>query len=780
MKRALIISSGLLLVCQFAFGDISLTDRSSVVRLLAHNAGVLPVVRKIDGRMPTKKELNAANRAKHDGKRSRGVSMLSLHPGTLATGSVVLIDAGGLEYFINTNITFSTSSSASAGDSEASYTGPVAASTMGGGTTMSTLNDAYDGYQTICVSLTGATGPCATGNANYTIYNKNGPASVDSGVPAVPECQNRQYVFGTQNIGGLSVVRKVFVPTNDQFMRWMSFFTNTTASPITLNMITGNNLGSDSNTIIVNSSNGDAVAQTSDLWVTTFQNYSGTTSSDPRLGHILQGAGVPTPVSFISFANGDDNPFWDYAITVNPGQTKAILNFGIGMPSKAAAATQSARLATLPATATQCLSTTELSQIVNFNATADVSIVKTASPPSPLAPSQAFAYSLAVTNAGPGTASSVSVADTLPAGVGFVSASAPVGWSCAEAAGTVTCTNPSLAAGPANVITINATAPATPGTVTNTATVSSAADGNPANDSSSVDVTVALADLAISKTSTPAASMTPGQAMSYTLAVTNNGPGSASSVTVTDPLPAGVTFVSASGTGWTCGQAAGTVTCTIPTLAVGAANPITIAATAPSVPGTITNTATVSSGTTDSNPLNDSSTAVATITPVSDLSITKTTTTTIAYGTQAITYTINTSNAGPTSAPNLTVTDTLPAGAVFVSAGGTGWTCANSAGTVTCTIPSLAVGAGAPITLVMNAPPTSSASTLSNTATIGSSPTGPTSPAPASDPNAANNSSTSSVPLSPSSDVPALSPWMLMLLTLSLGVVAWAVIGRRL
>ena len=657
MKRALIVFSGILLLCEAAYADISLTDRSSVIHALAHNATarMMPTMRQIDANLPTRKQLKAENKATQTAKHGRRIGALSLRPRALATGSVALIDAGGLKYFINTNITFSTSSSASAGDSEASYTIPVAATTSGGGTTMSTLNDAYDGYQTICVSLTGATGPCVTGNAAYTIYNKNGPATVDTSVPAVPVCTGRQYIFGTQNIGGVNVFRKVYVPTNDQYQRWMNFFTNTTGSPITLNMITGNNLGSDSNTLIVSSSSGDAAAQLTDTWVTTFQNYSGNKSSDPRLGHIMQGPGAATPLSIIHFADADDNPFWGYTITLNPGETKAILNFGVAMPSKAAAATQSARLVTLPSTATQCLSATELSEVTNFSVSADLTIAKTASSPS----------------------------------------------------------------------------------------------------------------------------VTSGQAFSYTLTVTNNGPATATSVTVTDPLPAGVTFVSAPSTGgWTCGQAAGTVTCTMPTLAAGPAAPITINVTA-GAPGGVSNTATVSAASSDANPANNSANATVFITAISDLSIFKTTTTTTAFGGQPITYTINVSNAGPNAAPNVSVTDPLPPGAVFVSASGAGWTCSNVAGTVACTIPSLAVGPGAPITLIMNAPPASSPSTLVNTAAIASTAVPPPGPAPATDPNAANNASTSSVPLQPASSIPMFSPWMLLLLVATLTAIGWVALGRR-
>jgi hypothetical protein len=278
-----------------------------------------------------------------------------------ATGSISLTDASGLQWFFNDNITFSTSSSASGAVSEASYTGPVQATTLGGGLVASTLSDAFDGYQAMCISLTGAPGPCATGSASYVMYENNGSATVDA------TCGGRQYIFNTQTSGGIQMQRKIYVPATDSFARWINTFTNTTGAPITFNMITSNNLGSDSNTVVVTSSNGTATVSTADFWVTTFQNYSGTTSSDPRLGHVLRGLGT-APLTAVSFVNGDDNPFWSYTLTLGPGQTQIIMNFATGQPSKAAAAAKAAQLLTLPSVATACLSGTELLQIVNFQA----------------------------------------------------------------------------------------------------------------------------------------------------------------------------------------------------------------------------------------------------------------------------------------------------------------------------------------------------------------------------------------------------------------------------
>jgi hypothetical protein len=273
-----------------------------------------------------------------------------------ATGSQGLVDGSGFKWFINTNITFSTTSSASAAASEGSFTHPVAASTLNGGTTSSTLNDQYDGYNTLAVSLTGATGNPETGNPSWSIYNKNGAATTD--------CNGRDVVFNPQTIGGLSVQRKVYVPSTDSYARWLNSFTNTTGSPITFTAAVANNLGSDSNTRVTGTSSGDQTADTSDSWVASFQNFSGTTSSDPRQASVLQGPGAPLAVSGINYVNGDDNPWWNYTVTVNPGQTVVILNYGVAQPTQAGAAAKAASLAADPPNA--CMSDAESGEVRNF------------------------------------------------------------------------------------------------------------------------------------------------------------------------------------------------------------------------------------------------------------------------------------------------------------------------------------------------------------------------------------------------------------------------------
>jgi uncharacterized repeat protein (TIGR01451 family) len=202
---------------------------------------------------------------------------------------------------------------------------------------------------------------------------------------------------------------------------------------------------------------------------------------------------------------------------------------------------------------------------------------------------------------------------------------------------------------------------------------------------------------------------------------------------VTDTLPAGVTFVSAAGPGWSCTNVGSTsVSCTLPTLAAGATAPaITVVVTAPSGAASLSNTAAVTSATADPDLADNSSEAPTQVGASADLSVVKTGPATVLAG-SSITYSLTVSNAGPDTALAVVLVDTLPAGVTFLSASGTDWACvASGSVTVTCTRPDLATGATAPVvTLVVRAPAVGGL--LVNHATVSSS---------TSDPVADNNAS---------------------------------------
>jgi uncharacterized repeat protein (TIGR01451 family) len=120
------------------------------------------------------------------------------------------------------------------------------------------------------------------------------------------------------------------------------------------------------------------------------------------------------------------------------------------------------------------------------------------------------------------------------------------------------------------------------------------------------------ADLSITKTDSPDP-VVRGNDLTYTIRVTNNGPLDATSVVVTDNLPAGanVDFVSATSTAGTCQRAGNTVTCELGTVANGVTRTVTIVVKTKKN-GTLSNTATVASPD-DNTTANNSATAATTV-----------------------------------------------------------------------------------------------------------------------------------------------------------------------
>jgi uncharacterized repeat protein (TIGR01451 family) len=217
-------------------------------------------------------------------------------------------------------------------------------------------------------------------------------------------------------------------------------------------------------------------------------------------------------------------------------------------------------------------------------------------------------YTISVTNLGPASASGVVVTDTLPAGVTFVSACC----GGVNNSGVVTWSLGAMTNGQVTNLTVTVTAPAS-GSLTNVASVgSSTSDTNLANNVAQVITSVTpVADMGLGKVG-PASVFALGS-VTYTISVTNLGPDSASGVVVTDTLPVGVTFVSASGGGV---NNSGVVTWSLGTLANGQVSTLTVTVTAPATSGSLTNVALVSSSTSDLNLANNTAQVVTTVTPL--------------------------------------------------------------------------------------------------------------------------------------------------------------------
>ncbi len=175
-------------------------------------------------------------------------------------------------------------------------------------------------------------------------------------------------------------------------------------------------------------------------------------------------------------------------------------------------------------------------------------------------------YTIAVTNNGPDASTGqVTVTDTLPAGLTATAINGP-GWNCVLA--TLTCTrSDSLAAGasyPPITLTVDVAVDAPP-SVINRATVTGGGDPTPSTDDDPTTIEEVSTDVEITKTANPT-TVSYGDTVTYTLTARNNGPGKARNVTITDPIPSGLSFVSADAP---CVNVSGTVTCQLGTLQPG-------------------------------------------------------------------------------------------------------------------------------------------------------------------------------------------------------------------
>ncbi|HEY3053523.1 MAG TPA: hypothetical protein VGK04_09075, partial [Thermoanaerobaculia bacterium] len=364
---------------------------------------------------------------------------------------------------------------------------------------------------------------------------------------------------------------------------------------------------------------------------------------------------------------------------------------------------------------------------------ADVSVTKSG-PPS-ASPNTDVNYSITVLNSGPDPASMLTLSDSLPANETFVSFTQTSGpaFTCTTGA-TNTCTIASLAVGSAATFTF--VAHVTPGTgsgvvIQNTATVSSANDPNSENDTSTTALTVATADLAITKTGPPTA--TAGMTMSWTITVSNAGPDDAQNARLDESFSASATFVSlmqSSGPAAICTTPApgtnGVLSCSWASFATGSSAAFVLtAAVASGAPAgsVITNNASFVSDSGDTNTGNNAATTMTTVATQADVGVTKSAPPGVVAG-QNATFTIDVVNNGPSDAQTVVLTDPVPANATFVSeaqTNGPAFTCTTppvgATGMITCNSSSLAAGATATFSIVVKVNSSATGSVV-NTASV--------------------------------------------------------------
>jgi uncharacterized repeat protein (TIGR01451 family) len=398
------------------------------------------------------------------------------------------------------------------------------------------------------------------------------------------------------------------------------------------------------------------------------------------------------------------------------------------------------------------------------NTLADLSITKTDSP-DPVDPGSDITYTITITNAGPSDAQTVSLSDSVPANTTFVSAmqtsgpaftltTPPVGGT-----GSLDATAATLAAGASATFTfvVNVDPATADGTLlSNTATATATTtDPDSANNTDTETTAVQVVNLAVSKTDSPDP-VVAGTNLTYTITLTNTGSGTADTVSLSDVIPAGTTFVSAtqtSGPAFTLTTppvgGTGTFSATAATLSGGATANFTLVVNVDaSTPdgSTISNTAAVTTTSADQTAGDNSDTETTDVDAQADLSVTKSDSPESVIAGSNLTYTITVTNSGVSDAQNVSLSDAVPTGTTFVSAtqsSGPAFTLtsppAGGTGTFTATAATLAAGATATFSLVVNVSANVTAgATITNTATATSD---------TDDPDPANNSATATTTL---------------------------------
>lgn len=247
----------------------------------------------------------------------------------------------------------------------------------------------------------------------------------------------------------------------------------------------------------------------------------------------------------------------------------------------------------------------DLTTLDTINPTADISVRLTASP-SPVTVNGALTYRISVTNSGPSDSSNVVVTNQLPTGMLFKSAVSSQG-TVTNSGSQVIASLGVLTNGTEAIVTI-LVQPTIAGTASNSVTVASIdTDLNLSNNSAFVLTPVnPSADLSIRISGTPDP-VEIRKNLTYSILVSNAGPNVATSVSVVDPLPAGLTIVSTTASQGTAANSSGTINASLGSIAAGATATVTVVVTVPVV-GPVTNSASVSSAVFDGNSTNNSAT----------------------------------------------------------------------------------------------------------------------------------------------------------------------------
>ena len=186
------------------------------------------------------------------------------------------------------------------------------------------------------------------------------------------EEDGREIATAEQVIGGLAIRRKVFVPKDGYFARYLEIFENRSAGPITFSVAVISNLNNTNGAPrVINTSNGDAIIDPEDHWVVTDDNSSldpFDAFSSPSIAWVAADADSPVPlVGFEgNIGSSDGRLTVSYDMTLPSAGRVIVMHFVAQQLIPAAAEEAARRLSGLGGEALEGLSPDEAADVANF------------------------------------------------------------------------------------------------------------------------------------------------------------------------------------------------------------------------------------------------------------------------------------------------------------------------------------------------------------------------------------------------------------------------------
>lgn len=146
------------------------------------------------------------------------------------------------------------------------------------------------------------------------------------GGPVTYALNGRELRIGPESMDGLEVSRRIFVPTNANFARYLQILHNPTGSPITVDVEIYSNLGSDGGTVLRATSSEDMIATTDDDWIVTSDD-DPDGDGDPVMTSVWRGAGETRGIDDFSYSTGSYSWYW-IDVEVPAGGTVILVHVG--------------------------------------------------------------------------------------------------------------------------------------------------------------------------------------------------------------------------------------------------------------------------------------------------------------------------------------------------------------------------------------------------------------------------------------------------------------------